>query len=100
MLRDPKRVRPFGDQVFVEIDPKWNQSAGGIVMPDNVKYKLQDRFCTVLKVGPDVPKHIKPGMFVIVNWVEGTNITMDLGPGGDQFKMVPAVKVLAAYEPE
>lgn len=55
-------IRPIRDQVIVLQDRPREQLPGSVLyVPDQCARELQEDYCTVLAVGPDVDDEIRPG---------------------------------------
>jgi co-chaperonin GroES (HSP10) len=65
-------------------------------LPDDVKNRQQERFGEILRVGPDVPKELKPGLKIAMNFFTGTNVDATAAglPDGE-YKLLKAEDVLA-----
>ena len=101
-----EQIKPTLDNVFVELVTKQSVTAGGIHLPDTAKMNQQDRFGTILALGPTAAEALLPlkvavGMHVIVNFFEGTNVTMDVRHREDErYKILPAKNIKAIVEPD
>tara|TARA_R100000781_G_scaffold75822_1_gene47104 strand:- start:1220 stop:1507 length:288 start_codon:yes stop_codon:yes gene_type:complete len=60
-----KNFTPTRDWVLVA-DPREQETEGGIILPDNVKAKLQSNISEILSIGPDC-KEAKIGDLAMIN---------------------------------
>jgi co-chaperonin GroES (HSP10) len=67
-----KNFKPTRDWVVVE-DPREEETEGGIILPDNVKAKLQSNISKIISVGPDC-KQAKTGDLAMINPTTTGNI--------------------------
>jgi chaperonin GroES len=87
-------IKPLGKRILAKkIEPEQRKSAGGIVLPDNVKNDKVVR-AKVLAVGTDEKFEVKVGDEVIVGSYSGTEIEQ----GEDKLILVKESDVLAVIE--
>ena len=67
-----KNFNPTRDWIVVE-DPREEETEGGIILPDNVKAKLQSNISKIISVGPEC-KQAKTGDFAMINPTTTGNI--------------------------
>ena len=77
------KLQPLGDRVIVQRDEAEEQTAGGIVLPDSAKEKVNRG--KVIAVGPGkltddgkrVEPTVKPGDHVLINKYGGDEVEID-----------------------
>jgi co-chaperonin GroES (HSP10) len=90
----PTQIKPRGDRVLVELDPK-PERVGSIILPDAVKNSQQERFGTIRAVGPKAPDDLKVGSRVAVSFFSGLNCTLDPAEKDVKFKLLKDEDVAA-----
>ncbi|KAG5887456.1 hypothetical protein JTB14_017312 [Gonioctena quinquepunctata] len=78
-----KRIVPLFNRILIKIADPASQTKGGIVLPDNVKAKVQRG--TVIAVGPgsrnehgqQIPMSVRPGDEVILADYGGTKVQLE-----------------------
>ncbi len=87
-------IKPLGKRILAQkIELEERKSAGGIVLPDNVKNEKVVR-AKVLAVGTDEKFEVKVGDEIIVGSYSGTEIER----GEDKLILVKEADVLAIVE--
>ncbi len=94
------RLEPLGDRVVIERDDTEERTAGGIVLPDTAKEKLNRG--RVLAVGPGklnkkgerIPLQVKVGDHVLFSKYAGDEFKV----GDDEFVLVREEDILAVVE--
>ena len=87
-------IKPLGKRILaVKLEPEERKSAGGIVLPDNVKSEKVIR-AKVLAIGTDEKFEVKVGDEIIVGNYSGTEIEQ----GEDKLILVKESDVLAIVE--
>lgn len=88
------KIKPLGKRILAQkIELEERKSAGGIVLPDNVKNEKVVR-AKVLAVGTDEKFEVKVGDEIIVGSFSGTEIER----GEDKLLLVKETDVLAIVE--
>ena len=88
------KIKPLGKRILAQkIEVEERKSAGGIVLPDNVKNEKVVR-AKVLAVGTDEKFEVKVGDEIIVGNYSGTEIER----GEDKLILVKEADVLAIVE--
>ncbi|GIW94351.1 MAG: 10 kDa chaperonin [Pirellulaceae bacterium] len=94
------RLEPLGDRVVIERDDTEERTAGGIVLPDTAKEKLnRGRVLAVgpgklLKNGERVPLQVKVGDHVLFSKYAGDEFKV----GEDEYVLVREEDILAVVE--
>ena len=94
------RLRPLADRVLVERDEAEDRTAGGIVLPDNAKEKINRG--KVIGVGDGklndegkrVPLQVKPGDRVLFGKYSGEEFKL----GEDEWLLIRESDILAVIE--
>jgi len=66
---------PFGDYIMLKPEQEEEQTAGGIIIPEQARKFLNEG--QILKLGPDVGSDLKEGMFVTFD--STSEYRLDLG---------------------
>jgi len=87
-------IKPLGKRILAQkLEPEERKSAGGIVLPDNVKSEKVVR-AKVLAIGTDEKFEVKVGDQIIVGNYSGTEIER----GEEKLILVKETDVLAVVE--
>jgi len=87
-------IKPLGKRILAQkVEAEERKSAGGIVLPDNVKNEKVVR-AKVLAIGTDEKFEVKVGDMILVGSYSGTEIEQ----GEDKLILVKETDVLAVVE--
>jgi len=87
-------IKPLGKRILAQkVEAEERKTAGGIVLPDNVKNEKVVR-AKVLAIGTDEKFEVKVGDMILVGSYSGTEIEQ----GEDKLILVKETDVLAVVE--
>ena len=87
-------IKPLGKRILAQkVEAEERKTAGGIVLPDNVKNEKVVR-AKVLEIGTDEKFEVKVGDMILVGSYSGTEIER----GEDKLILVKEADVLAVVE--
>ena len=87
-------IKPLGKRILAQkVEAEERKTAGGIVLPDNVKNEKVVR-AKVLEIGTDEKFEVKVGDMILVGSYSGTEIER----GEDKLILVKETDVLAVVE--